>query len=50
MTLPKINPSQTAAWQSIQSHFATMQATSMKELFASDADRAENSISNGITF
>ena len=41
MTLPKINPSQTAAWQSIQSHFATMQATSMKELFASDADRAE---------
>lgn len=41
MTLPKINPSQTAAWQSIQSHFATMQATSMKELFTSDADRAK---------
>ncbi len=36
-----MNPSQTAAWQQIQSHFEKMQAISMKDLFASDADRAE---------
>jgi glucose-6-phosphate isomerase len=41
MTLTKINPSQTAAWQQIQSHFKKMQATSMKDLFASDVNRAE---------
>lgn len=41
MTLPKVNPSQTAAWQQIQLHFEKMQATSMKDLFASDANRAE---------
>lgn len=41
MALPKINPSQTAAWQQIQSHFEKMQATSMKDLFASDVIRAE---------
>ena len=36
-----MNPSQTAAWQQIQSHFEKMQAISMKDLFASDANRAE---------
>ena len=41
MALPKVNPSQTEAWQNIQSHFEKMQATSMKDLFASDAKRAE---------
>ncbi|MBE9575885.1 glucose-6-phosphate isomerase [Flavobacterium proteolyticum] len=41
MALPKVNPSQTAAWQQIQSHFEKMQATSMKDLFASDINRAE---------
>ena len=41
MALPKVNPSQTAAWQLIQLHFEKMQATSMKDLFASDAKRAE---------
>lgn len=41
MALPKINPSQTAAWQQIQSHFEKMQAISMKDLFASDVKRAE---------
>jgi len=41
MALPKMNPSQTAAWQQIQSHFEKMQAISMKDLFASDANRAE---------
>ena len=41
MALPKVNPSQTAAWQQIQSHFEKMQATSMKDLFASDINRDE---------
>jgi len=41
MTLPKINPSKTTAWQNIQSHFEKMQFTSMKDLFASDAKRVE---------
>lgn len=41
MALSKVNPSQTEAWQNIQSHFEKMQATSMKDLFASDAKRAE---------
>ena len=41
MALSKVNPSQTAAWQQIQLHFEKMQATSMKDLFASDAKRAE---------
>ena len=41
MALPKVNPSQTAAWQQIQSHFEKMQTTSIKDLFASDANRAE---------
>lgn len=41
MALPKINPSQTAAWQNLQTHFETMQATSMQDLFASDGARAE---------
>ena len=41
MALPKVNPSQTAAWQQIQSHFEKIQTTSMKDLFVSDANRAE---------
>ncbi|TDR24636.1 glucose-6-phosphate isomerase [Flavobacterium cheniae] len=41
MALSKVNPSQTEAWQKIQSHFETMQATSMKDLFASDPNRAD---------
>jgi len=41
MALPKVNPSQTTAWQNIQSHFEKMQFTSMKDLFASDAKRVE---------
>ncbi|MCW1147037.1 glucose-6-phosphate isomerase [Flavobacterium lacisediminis] len=41
MALPKVNPSQTAAWQQIQLHFEKMQANSMKDLFASDSNRAE---------
>jgi glucose-6-phosphate isomerase len=40
MALPKINPSQTAAWQKIQDHFEKMNQTSMKDLFAADSERA----------
>ena len=40
MALQKINPSQTAAWQKIQDHFEKMNQTSMKDLFASDSERA----------
>ena len=40
MALPNINPSQTAAWQKIQDHFEKMNQTSMKDLFASDSERA----------
>ena len=40
MALPKINPSQIAAWQKIQDHFEKMNQTSMKDLFASDSERA----------
>jgi glucose-6-phosphate isomerase len=40
MALPKINPSQTATWQKIQDHFEKMNQTSMKDLFASDSERA----------
>jgi glucose-6-phosphate isomerase len=42
MTLSKVNPSQTEAWHKLQSHFEKMQQISMKELFASDTNRAEN--------
>ena len=41
MALPKVNPSQTAAWNKIQAHFDNMQQTSMKDLFAADNTRAE---------
>ena len=41
MILPKVNPSQTAAWNKIQAHFDNMQQTSMKDLFAADNTRAE---------
>jgi glucose-6-phosphate isomerase len=40
MALPKINPSQIAAWQKIQDHFEKMNQTSMKDLFAADSERA----------
>lgn len=41
MALQKINPTQTEAWQKIQSHFETMKSVQMKELFAKDNNRAE---------
>ncbi|WP_288984019.1 glucose-6-phosphate isomerase [uncultured Flavobacterium sp.] len=41
MALKNINPSQTAAWQKIQSHFDTMKNVQMQDLFAKDSDRTE---------
>jgi glucose-6-phosphate isomerase len=37
--LPKINPTGTQAWQDLKAHYAEMQATKMKDLFAADPDR-----------
>jgi glucose-6-phosphate isomerase len=41
MALHSKNPSQTDAWQKIQSHFETMKNVQMQELFAKDSNRAE---------
>lgn len=37
--LPKINPTATAAWSSLQNHLAEMKTTKMKDLFAADKER-----------
>lgn len=37
--LPKINPTETAAWQKLEMIFLTLQATHMRELFAEDPQR-----------
>lgn len=37
--LPAVNPTETSAWQKLEIHFLTMQATHMRELFADDPDR-----------
>jgi glucose-6-phosphate isomerase len=37
--LPKINPTATTAWSSLQQHFAEMKSVRMKDLFAEDKDR-----------
>ena len=37
--LPKINPTETAAWQALQQHYDTMKAQPMRDLFANDPDR-----------
>ena len=41
MALEITNPSGTKAWMDLREHFADMQFVSMKEMFASDASRAE---------
>ena len=41
MSLPTINPTQTAAWQKLQVHFEQMKGVRMQQLFAADAKRAE---------
>lgn len=37
--LPKVNPLSTRSWHSLKDHYASMKNTSIKELFAADADR-----------
>jgi glucose-6-phosphate isomerase len=37
--LPSINPTETKAWQKIEHHFLTLQATQMRELFEEDPER-----------
>jgi glucose-6-phosphate isomerase len=39
--LPKVNPTQTKAWQQLQQHYAGMKNIQMKELFANDPERFE---------
>jgi glucose-6-phosphate isomerase len=40
MSLPTINPTQTAAWQKLQVHFEQMKTVRMQDLFAADSQRA----------
>lgn len=37
--LPTVNPIETRAWQKLETHFLTMQATHMRELFEEDPER-----------
>ncbi|MGX8940162.1 glucose-6-phosphate isomerase [Symbiopectobacterium sp. Eva_TO] len=37
--MKNINPSQTAAWRTLQQHFSTMEQVQISELFAQDPDR-----------
>ncbi len=39
--LPNHNPTETSAWQKLEMHFLSMQASHMRELFAEDANRFE---------
>jgi glucose-6-phosphate isomerase len=41
MSLQKINPSTTEAWEKLRDHFYDMQTNSIKEMFANDPYRAE---------
>ena len=42
MTLPKINPTTTKAWQALTDHYLASKDTHLKTLFEQDAKRAEN--------
>ena len=37
--LPKINPTTTSAWSSLQNHFAEMKTAKIKDLFTGDKER-----------
>ena len=41
MTLPKINPTTTKAWQALNDHFQQTKGNHLKELFANNPERAE---------
>ena len=40
MPLPRINPTQTGSWKNLQEHFEQLKPKHLKDLFASDPDRA----------
>ena len=42
MALPTINPTTTDAWKNLQQHFDQVKDLKMKDLFANDANRANN--------
>ncbi|WP_370478069.1 glucose-6-phosphate isomerase [Tamlana flava] len=42
MALPTINPTTTSAWKKLQEHFKSTKDVHMKDLFAKDANRADN--------
>ncbi|NJX15271.1 glucose-6-phosphate isomerase [Tamlana crocina] len=42
MALPTINPTTTEAWKKLQAHFEDVKGLHMKDLFAKDANRADN--------
>lgn len=39
MSFPKINPTTTAAWQQLNTHYSQMKTVHMRELFKTDAER-----------
>ncbi|MBF6608079.1 MAG: glucose-6-phosphate isomerase [Flavobacterium sp.] len=41
MALPKVNPTQTAAWRKLSEHFNSMKSVKMTELFSEDPARAD---------
>ncbi len=41
MSLPKINPTKTKAWNALQAHFSEMKAEKMQDLFATDTARSK---------
>ena len=46
--LPKINPTTTSSWQSLQHHFSEMKTVQMKTLFVAESDRFNKySLSSG---
>lgn len=46
--LPRINPTNTAAWKSLREHFSEMKSEHIRELFKADPERfSKYSISNG---
>ncbi len=40
--IPKINPTTTASWKSLQEHYQLMHEVQMKQLFSADAERFRN--------
>ncbi|MEJ2163785.1 MAG: glucose-6-phosphate isomerase, partial [Robiginitalea sp.] len=40
MPLPRISPAQTGSWKDLQEHYEQLKSAHLKDLFASDPDRA----------